>query len=1158
MTRKMIAAAAVLATWVAGAGTVHTYTTEQTVDEVISGDDSVVVSCPAGKIVKFTGANTFTGGTTISSGGVEIANRSALGTGAINCASGTYVNVSVSWRGQSTTLTEDVISKIVVAQPAAGEPWVAMRLTDDGLNNDVDFTGQPYLWLCGLEQKTTSSHKILRGIYEPCNNRYQFGYGGTQYNASYTGICVTNLVDAPNGDSRSVLCRGKGTTTLKSDVSGSKITFTGPVALEDGAYIAVNGNDAFGATKSTPSTKLVLREGTLLRSCAANISHNANFGLVVEGNATMHICGATPAEVYERFNGPFSGSGKLTVTDYGGIAFLGTNTTFTGTIKINGTVRAATPQNLYIGGGSNGVWNAINVEINSWPHGVVFTGDHDVVFSSTISGTSGRIIKQGKGTATIASTLGLSSSGGSRPFFIVKEGTLGFTAQPTAALSGPLEIHKGAVVDLGGLSWPSFALPQGEGEIVNWAGSLQFVNNSVLEASFKGWLAGDFEYTSTGTWTLQGTKDMGGMTVSNGKVVLAPGTVFTNSVSVGLKAEIDFAENVSEPTSSLTAEYWTAGDHGFRENKGATALEDAYNFKHDPSKTFNYTGDTAVFATCDTAAQGCLDTGNVDKSSDRKSLPILAGMRAAGSTATDVNYLAVCYSGYFIAPTNGTYRFDGHADDALSVWIDGVKVLHNTSGSIGGGDSTGMGIELTEGAHEIEVYFIDFTSAELFTLKVKTPLNDAPESLPLSMLSQQDYRHTAIADLTGNGRIGLIANGKWPETLGLTNFTGKIMVGAHTSGDVGKLTVSDATIVYPGVGSMIGGDWSTAGRAELVDVGGKLECSLVPGTSGNLKGFYNSNFVVPVDQPWTLDCDLYGTSPKNANSQYGDGFGVFLFATNGALPSASGGWGFGSPGVTCYGIQYYMMNGKCPTYWVKNGSTHKDVPNVVTNTYFHIAYFMDRKFHLRCEYDTSKMVSTLTDPGNPSKVFAMTNLLAGTELQSTYPAGARLGIWAACGAYYNCLRVGNLVFDDGRESGDFAFGGELELTGGTVNVVRDGTIGEGAFNPKLTVKGASTLNAEAGLTTTFGGSFNFDFSGGAPFLTFTGDFDFGSDPISVGWPSDPVQKQNAVADFSGVTGTKPRTSSFALASGTSSKWRFAVNGSDKLSIYVGGTLVLFR
>ena len=305
MLRKLVGVTALLAAWMGMAGTVHTYTTAQTVDEVISGDDSVVVSCPAGSVVVFTGANTFTGGTTINSGGVEIANRSALGTGAINCASGTYVNVSVSWRGQATTLTEDVISKIVVAQPAVGEPWVAMRLTDNGLKNDVDFTGQPHLWLCGLEQKTTSSHKILQGIYEPCNNRYQFGYGGTQYNASYTGICVTNLVDAPNGDSRSVLCRGKGTTTFRSDLSGCKITFTGPIVAEDGAYFAANGNGAFGATKSTPSPKLVLREGSLYRICAANVSHNENFGLVVEGSATMHICGATPAEVYETFKGPF-------------------------------------------------------------------------------------------------------------------------------------------------------------------------------------------------------------------------------------------------------------------------------------------------------------------------------------------------------------------------------------------------------------------------------------------------------------------------------------------------------------------------------------------------------------------------------------------------------------------------------------------------------------------------------------------------------------------------------------------------------------------------------------------------------------------------------------------------------------------------------------
>jgi len=66
--------------------------------------------------------------------------------------SGSKVEISYSYRGSGTTMKAALIDKIKVNKTGDAEPYVAVVLKAEGLNNDIDFSGQPYLWLSSPTQ----------------------------------------------------------------------------------------------------------------------------------------------------------------------------------------------------------------------------------------------------------------------------------------------------------------------------------------------------------------------------------------------------------------------------------------------------------------------------------------------------------------------------------------------------------------------------------------------------------------------------------------------------------------------------------------------------------------------------------------------------------------------------------------------------------------------------------------------------------------------------------------------------------------------------------------------------------------------------------------------------------------------------------------------
>ena len=262
---------------------------------------------------------------------VEITAANAYAYSADNplvCDSGSQITVKHSYRADGRTMKEALIDFIQVAPAAAGDPdpWVSVRLIEGGLTNDVDFSEQPYLWLGSVSHGNSYSagmYDILVGVYEPYGDVYRFGYDGYT-NYGELGILVTNLVDNPvTGAPRSIVMRGKGTTCL-GFVDGSVRTFTGPVTVEDGAFMTMYNFNSFATTP-----RVIVRNGAnfIVKSNLATAP--ATMDVEIDGEVVFYLSGGGTLPRLT-LNGSVSGNGTILLKDQGGITFAGTNNTFSG------------------------------------------------------------------------------------------------------------------------------------------------------------------------------------------------------------------------------------------------------------------------------------------------------------------------------------------------------------------------------------------------------------------------------------------------------------------------------------------------------------------------------------------------------------------------------------------------------------------------------------------------------------------------------------------------------------------------------------------------------------------------------------------------------------------------------------------------------------
>ena len=463
-----------------------------TVGGVISDSGSGYSLTMAGPgTLTLTGSDTYSGGTTLSGGQLNINAAAALGSGALTISGGTIGNTSTA----AITLSTNN------AQTWNGD------LTFVG-TNDLNLGTGAVTMNSGCTVTVVSNTLTIGGVISDSGSGYSLTKTGTGTLTldganTYTGGTTVNdgLLDFA---SSMAIPSGTGTITINS----------GGAVLVGGAYPTVmgwlNSNDINPASAGA----LALTTGTT-SSETINMSGYASLSLGASG-AVTYIGILTPAGTTYYLGGgggtltftpALTGSYSLVVAGPGTVILTTTNNTYTGGTTI-------TSGTLQLGDGATVNGSVGNITDNAM---LTFANPAAQTYSGVISG-SGSLTKTGMAALTIRGTN--TYTGGTT----VGGGTLQLgNAAALGSTSGAAAVSSGATLDLHGYNLGVGAL-FGTGIVNNLSGASTYtltVGNGDASGTFSGTIADTtgtiaLMKTGTGTLTLGGANTYTGGTTVNG------------------------------------------------------------------------------------------------------------------------------------------------------------------------------------------------------------------------------------------------------------------------------------------------------------------------------------------------------------------------------------------------------------------------------------------------------------------------------------------------------------------------------------------------------------------------------------------------------------------------------------------------------------------
>ena len=1075
---------------------------------------------------------------------VEITAANAYSYSADNplvCDSGSRITVKHSYRADGRTMKDALIDFIQVTPAADGDPdpWVSVRLIEGGLTNDVDFSEQPYLWLGSVTHGNSynaGNYDVLVGIYEPYGDVYRFGYDGTLLSGE-VGLLVTNLVDNPvTGAPRSIVMRGKGSTCLRT-ITGSVYTFSGSVTVEDGAYLTAQNSSGISV-----SPRLIIRNGGRLVIKTTNASLPATTDVEIDGLAEFYISGGGTGPRFT-INGSVCGNGTIKNLDQGGLAFFGTNNTFTGSVLMSNTVVGDVPLAVMIGDGTRFSWGGADVTGFSLPrHQLILNTTADAVFTGKLP-SNGLVVKKGKGKVTLTQPIDRTAAARSNlPAFLIEGGSLVRGAAEETPLTGAMSLAGGTTFDLGGIACSSCCLPYGDGSVVNPVpgSTTRFVGAGTNVLAFAGTLEGNVRLENVGThpWKAMGNASIDGdITLGDGFFQVDSFFTTTNKVTVEEGVRLLFLADEYRRRLSMTGlalDIWTglasASSHElFYTNCLSTISGVAPSVRTDMSLFPNgiHSGETTGNAETDPFTQ------------------VLGGSK---------DRFCALFSGYFYAETDGEYSFSIRADDSGAVWMDDGLVVRCAYGN-SGTEARGS-VMLTRGWHPIKVMFGEETGWEVFIVKVKRPGDSAYIDIPSETLAAVIDPGTRIASLAGAGAIGLAEGGVWPIFDDVSGFTGTVVANGCTAGDVGVLPLNSAQLAQDGDKDMFNGFWTLARRSVSIATNGVRAIDFTPGEA-NTKGAVNSTDPIRLDRGWNVSFNYRAIRPRGA---MGDGFFV------GVHGASSAAWDGGTFGyyesnqrlneATAYGLQVYIYSSFSQLVWVNNNNIYKAPGPIVTNRSLVVWSKLDETpMRVTMSYDGAEKLVVSFRQGE--SVLAVTNAFAGADFATKFAGGtARIGIWGSNGGNYTRTLIDQLMFttSDGVVA-EPVLGGELELRGGTV-AAAPGLAESTTLAASLKVVGPATLDATSAALACTATEWSFDLDRTGAALTVLGDVTF---PAAVSldlattepWPDTP----RLLADFSGYSGSLP---TFTLSADVPKSVRLSLVNGKLYVCKASGTTIIFR
>ncbi|EOQ36913.1 autotransporter outer membrane beta-barrel domain-containing protein [Brucella abortus] len=775
-----------------------------------------------------SGANSYTGATTVSAGTLVVANdNTGGGTTTVDVGAGLQIGTG----GVSGSLAGDIVNNGTLVVDRSNAFDLANVISGTG---SLTKNGAGTLTLSGVNSYTGGTTVSAGTLAVRADNNLGDASGGLAINGGATLQLTDNLTTARG------VTLGAGTATITIDGGktaqfSNKLTGSGTLAVSgSGTLILSAANDYSGNTTIASGSTLQLGDGSTDGRLAGNVAN--------AGTLTFHNKGGTT------FAGEISGTGSLVQNGAGALTLSGDSQGFAGTTTVSSG-------SLLVSGKLGGT-----VTVNS---GATLDGSGEIGGNTTVNGTlegaSGNgltfkgDLKLGSGSIINAS---FDHPGGARIFDVTGDIALDGTVNVSSfGTGGPGLYHlfhyagtsSGSGLTLGslpgGVSVDKVYINQQVNDIyvVNTTGAtLNYWNGTqsrpqgdgLLHGGNGTWTAatGNFNWTNSPSYDLNGAWDNGAFAVFGGgkglvTVDTSAGAISASGmqfITTGYKLSGDkltLVPTTSNPSakplirvgsgspgdSALIAIISTelTGTHGLEKADGGTLILTGAN---------TYTGGTAISGGTlqlgDGATNGSVQ-GAISTGADAAHKGVLAIRAAAGTPATIGNTISGTGS---VSVLGGTVTFSvANSYTGATTVSAGTLVVANDN--TGGGTTTvdvGAGLQIGTGG----------VSGSL--------AGDIVNNGTLVVDRSNAFDLANVISGTGS----LTKNGAGTLTLsGVNSYTGGTTVSA------GILTLT--------------GD-NTGGGTTTVDAGAVLQIG-TGGTSGNLAGDIANNGALVVNRSDALN-----------------------------------------------------------------------------------------------------------------------------------------------------------------------------------------------------------------------------------------------------------------------------------------------------------------
>jgi autotransporter-associated beta strand protein len=534
--------------------------------QIDDGGNGYRLEKPGTGTLTLAASNSYSGGTLISGGALQLDAAHAVGTGPVTLTNGATLILDATNALGPATIAAGSVGIIQPTQPyfLSGPVYVpnlvglvspaaidqsfldsidpasqgAALMGMDSANN-LDFSAHPSL---SLGAKTNATYS---GTITPANGRYMLGGGFlAPYILSSGTVILTNnglmisTLTGPNG----LVVGQPGVVTL-----GAGNNYTGKTVVTNNAWVNLAGEYLGQAPASLVADNLTLNGGYLRLTTNATANLNATRGVVIGSAGTeFHVLSNATLTI----NGSITGSGALLKSQAGTLTLNGDNSAFTGPITIGSVVGGG----MLVAGSATalGTNPAITLGATIGARPVLSLNGFNYTFSSLSGAASSGVIQNGAAnnitltvqaatnsmllgfltnsisgaTGTLAlnfvgpATLSLSSRHGHTGGTTVSAGVLSLNASggPQGVLSGTVTVAPGAQL----LSKSSDSLGYG-------------VGTSVTNLTLNG---GSLVHTPNGRLALSGaavtmnSAYLGATNTGSSTVILATnGTIITTLAS---------------------------------------------------------------------------------------------------------------------------------------------------------------------------------------------------------------------------------------------------------------------------------------------------------------------------------------------------------------------------------------------------------------------------------------------------------------------------------------------------------------------------------------------------------------------------------------------------------------------------------------------------